>query len=120
MLVMIFNMDLESLLQLYAKKDSLKKKKIRTIFKTIEHNIDTNVYKCRSFRYPDQSYYIHWDSKEKSWWCSCEAKLFKKYKQYQTLKERKQNKNKVTCVHILSILIHRALNDFAKLKKECR
>lgn len=114
-------MDLESLLQLYAKKDSFKKKKIRTIFKTIEHQIDTNVYKCKSFRYPDQSYYIHWDSKEKSWYCDCIAKLFQKYETYQTVTERKQNKNKITCIHILSVLIYRALNnDFAKLKKECQ
>lgn len=109
MTVTIFIMNLESLLQIYCKKDKFKKEKIRTIFKTIEYNNDTKEYKCKSFSNLEKEYEIFYSNGSKDWFCSCPAITFKKYKTYEELEDKKLHYKNNLCIHIISVLIYRAL-----------
>lgn len=105
-------MVLDSLLTFYCKKDNTKKKQVIFLLDNMKYDETTKVFSCPSIRYPEnrmKDHEIKYIKADQTFWCDCEAKLYKKYNTYEDAIERYQKKPELNCVHIIAVKIYQTL-----------
>lgn len=99
---------IESYLTFLAGKNKAKHKKILQMLNTLSQNEETGEFTVKSAT-SDRNYSVFYSSKAKEWKCDCIHSIFKKYKVFNSPKERFQERENDYCTHITSCIIFNAL-----------
>jgi hypothetical protein len=93
---------LESLLILFCGKNSSKKKKVKHLLNTIWYDEKTKEFHVKSFSKPNTEYIVMYSHAGQEWICNCPAKIYHKYKTFETPEDKYRLKKRMECIHIIT------------------